>query len=192
MAETFQAKIWQGEFGQEYTDRNVFGIEELDSLWLRNYGIGRTEITRALLSGIPKSASILEVGCNVGNQLVLLQTQGYTNLTGIEIQSYALKIAESRLTNVALQQASVLSLPFGNNSFDLVFTSGVLIHIAPEDLPRAISEIYRCTKQYIWGTEYFSKEPTSVPYRGHEELLWKMDYVKLYLSSFPDLDLVSE
>jgi len=122
----------------------------------------------------------------------LLQSQGYTNLTGIEIQSYALKVAESRLANVALHQGSALALPFDDNTFDLVFTSGVLIHIAPENLSQAIHEIYRCTKQYIWGTEYFSNAPTSVLYRGHEQLLWKMDYVKLYLSSFPDLELVRE
>lgn len=190
--ETAQTQVWKGKFGREYTDRNVLGNEELDSLWLNNYGVSRSEISRSFLCDIDKRASILEVGCNIGNQLSMLQSLGYTNLTGIEIQPYALNIAKSRIGNVALHQGSALALPFESNSFDLVFTSGVLIHIAPSDIPRSLSEIHRCAKQYIWGTEYFSPEPASVFYHGRGELLWKMDYAKLYSSRFPDLNVVRE
>ncbi|HZQ17432.1 MAG TPA: pseudaminic acid biosynthesis-associated methylase [Terriglobales bacterium] len=190
--ETAQTKVWKGKFGREYTDRNVLGSAELDSLWLKNYGVSRSEISGLFLCNIDKRASILEVGCNIGNQLLMLQSLGYTNLTGIEIQSYALNIAKPRVSNVALYQGSALALPFESNSFDLVFTAGVLIHIAAPDLPQALNEIHRCAKQYIWGTEYFSSEPASVFYHGRGELLWKMDYAKLYLSRFPDLNLVRE
>jgi hypothetical protein len=31
-----------------------------------------------------------------------------------------------------------------------------------------------------------------VNYRGHDDLLWKMDYVKGYLDRFGDLELVQE
>jgi hypothetical protein len=72
----------------------------------------------------------------------------------------------------------------------LVFTSGVLIHIAPDDLPGAIGEIHRCSSDYIWGLEYYSSESTEVSYRGHQELLWKMDYARLYLNRFDDLEPV--
>lgn len=122
----------------------------------------------------------------------MLQSLGYTNLTGIEIQPYALNIAKSRISDVPLHQGSALALPFESDSFDLVFTSGVLIHIAPSDLPQALNEIHRCARQYVWGTEYFSPEPTSVFYHGCGELLWKMDYAQLYLSRFPDFSLVRE
>src|SRR5579864_3508658 len=190
--ETPQARIWQGEFGRDYTDRNTFDREQLDRLWFDNYGISRSSINREFLELTPKDASFLEVGCNVGNQLVMLRHLGYSNLAGIEIQDYALQVARSRLENVPLQQGSALALPFEDNSFDVVFTSGVLIHIAPEDLPRAMSEIHRCTRKYIWGMEYFSAKPATVNYRGHDRLLWKMNYAQEYLSSFPDLELVRE
>jgi len=183
MAETPQTRMWQGEFGRAYTERNPLHVEQL---------VSRSEINRRFLDGIPKEASILEVGCNVGTQLLLLRKQGYTDLSGIEIQSHALSVASSRLPGVALKQASALSLPFGDQSFDLVFTSGVLIHIAPENIPQVMKEIHRCARRYVWGTEYFSPEPISVSYRGHEDLLWKMDYARLYLSLFPDLEVVQE
>jgi pseudaminic acid biosynthesis-associated methylase len=190
--ETPQARIWQGEFGRDYTDRNTFDREQLDRLWSENYGISRSSINREFLELIPKDSSFLEVGCNVGNQLVLLRHLGYSNLSGLEIQDYALLVARSRLENVPLRQGSALALPFKDNSFDVVFTSGVLIHIAPEDLLRAMSEIHRCARNYVWGAEYFSAEPATVNYRGHDRLLWKMNYAQEYLSRFPDLELVRE
>ena len=80
----------------------------------------------------------------------------YTNLSGIELQPYALEIARSRTRNISLAQGSALSIPYGDASFDVVFTSGVLIHIAPEDLPRAMDEIHRCARTFIWGMEYYA------------------------------------
>lgn len=190
--ETAQIKIWQGEFGRAYTDRNTLSPEQLDKLWLGNYGISRSEINREFLAEVPKDARILEVGCNVGNQLLALKELGFRDLTGVEIQSYAIEVAKKRITGLFIKQASAMDLPFESCTFDLVFTSGVLIHVAPEDLKQAISEIHRCTRQYIWGAEYFSAEPASVTYRGRESLLWKMDYAQLYLSSFADLRLMRE
>jgi pseudaminic acid biosynthesis-associated methylase len=190
--ETAQTRIWQGDFGRAYTDRNTLETAELDALWVRNYGISRSAINQMFLEGISRSASFLEVGCNVGNQLLLLQAQGYTQLTGIELQSYALAGARSRLKNVDLQQGSALALPFEDQAFDVVFTSGVLIHIAPDDLPQAMSEIHRCARHYIWGAEYFSPQLAAVNYRGNDGLLWKMDYARKYLTLFDDLELVKE
>ena len=190
--ETAQTRVWQGDFGRAYTDRNSLDTAELDALWFKNYGISRSAINQMFLEGIPRSASFLEVGCNVGNQLLLLQAQGYSQLTGIELQSYALAGAKSRLNNVALKQGSALALPFEDQAFDVVFTSGVLIHIAPGDLPQAMKEIHRCARHYIWGAEYFSPELTAVNYRGNDDLLWKMDYSRKYLTLFDDLELVKE
>jgi pseudaminic acid biosynthesis-associated methylase len=191
-AETEQTAIWKGDFGHEYTDRNTLGPEGLDELCRRNYGISRREINESFLRGIPKDASFLEVGCNSGNQLLRLQHMGYTNLSGVELQPYALEIARQRLPGVSLQLGSALSLPHEAASFEVVFTSGVLIHISPKDLPRAMEEIYRCSRRYIWGMEYYSSDVAEVAYRGHNRLLWKMDYARNYLERFPDLELVRQ
>ncbi|MGD0271677.1 MAG: pseudaminic acid biosynthesis-associated methylase [Candidatus Sulfotelmatobacter sp.] len=190
--ETEQVRTWSGDFGREYTDRNIYTPAELDELYRRNYGVSRTELNRCLLQEVPRDARILEVGCNIGNQLLLLQEMGFHNLCGIEIQSYALERAKERVEGAALTQASVLAIPYADRNFDLVFTSGVLIHIAPADLPTAMDEIHRCAKQWIWGFEYYAPEMTEVAYRGHEALLWKTDYARSYLERFHDLELVRE
>jgi pseudaminic acid biosynthesis-associated methylase len=190
--DTVQTEVWRGEFGRDYTDRNTLDVDELDALYRKNYGLTRTQINQDFLSGISKDASFLEVGCNTGNQLLLLQCMGHTNLSGLELQPYALKIARSRTRNVSLEQGSALAIPHADASFDLVFTAGVLIHIAPEDLPRAMDEIHRCARSYIWGLEYYAPDVTEVNYRNHSKLLWKMDYARRYLERFEDLELVRE
>jgi pseudaminic acid biosynthesis-associated methylase len=144
------------------------------------------------LMNIHAGARILEVGCNIGNQILLLRRLGYCSLYGVDVQDYALQIAKSRTRDVNLTQASAFALPYGDRYFDLVFTSGVLIHISPNDLPAALDEIHRCAKSYIWGSEYYASCVTEINYRGHSELLWKMDYAKEYLARFDDLELVLE
>jgi pseudaminic acid biosynthesis-associated methylase len=191
-AETAQTKVWNGEFGREYTDRTSFDVDALDSLYRKNYGLTRTLINQNFLHDIPKEASFLEVGCNSGNQLLVLQKMGYLDLSGIELQPYALEIARSRTRNISLAQGSALEIPHGDASFDVVFTSGVLIHIAPSDLDRALDEIYRCAKTFIWGMEYYAPNATEVNYRSHSALLWKMNYARRYLQRFKDLELIRE
>jgi pseudaminic acid biosynthesis-associated methylase len=190
--ETAQTSRWTGEFGRAYTDRNTLTGKELDSLYETNFGIARRQLNESFLEKIPRDARILEVGCNCGNQLLLLQEMGFTNLWGAEVQSYALELARARILGVQLAQASALNLPYEDGYFDLVFTSGVLIHVSPVDLPFAMDEIHRCAKNWIWGMEYYAPEIARVNYRGHDDLLWKMDYAKRYLDRFGDLELIRE
>ncbi len=191
-SKTTQLQEWEGDFGREYTDRNSLTPQQVDELWRKNYGVTRTEVNRTFLQSIPTNARILEVGCNIANQLLLLQQLGYSNLHGIEVQGYALDIARSRVRGINLVQSSAFEIPYKDGYFDLVFTAGVLIHISPADLPVAMAEIHRCSRAFIMGAEYYAAQATEVTYRNHNALLWKMDYAQEYLSRFPDLQLVQE
>jgi pseudaminic acid biosynthesis-associated methylase len=190
--ETQQEIIWKGSFGREYTERNTVDPESVDQLWRRNYGVARSTINESFLSGVSKDARFLEVGCNSGNQLLMLRQMGWSNLSGTELQPYAMEIARLRLPEATFKLGSALALPWEDCSFDVVFTCGVLIHISPTDLPLVMNEIYRTTREYIWGTEYYAPEVTQVVYRDHSELLWKMDFARQYMQRFPDLELVKE
>lgn len=190
--QTTQIQIWTGDFGREYTDRNTYTPAGLDELYRQNYGVTRAAINERFLRDIPRTARILEVGCNMGTQLLVLQQMGFQSLYGIEIQSYALDIAQARLAKATLTQASAFAIPYEDRFFDLVFTSGVLIHIAPADLRKALAEIHRCSQTWIWGFEYYAPEVTEIAYRGHLSLLWKADFAREYLQQFNDLELVRE
>jgi pseudaminic acid biosynthesis-associated methylase len=189
---TKEGEQWGGEFGREYSERNLFTPPEIDQTYESKYGVTRTALNRSFLADIPRSASILEVGCNLGNQLILLKEMGFENLTGIEIHKDIVKQAQSRVPWANVTEGSALKIAFADATFDTVFTSGLLIHIAPQNLPVAMREIHRCAKSWIWGLEYYAPQMTEVPYRGYSELLWKADYARLYAESFPDLELVAE
>jgi pseudaminic acid biosynthesis-associated methylase len=185
-------EVWSGTFGREYTDRNTMSPEELDALYLRELGVERTAMNRAFLGFLPRELRVLEVGSNIGNQLLLLQSLGFSRLHGVELQRYAVRLSKPRVPGAHFLQGSAFNLPFRDGAFDLVFTSGVLIHLAPRDLDVALAEIHRASRRYIWGMEYFSESLEEVSYRGKEGLLWKADFCRLYLERFPDLRVVQQ
>ncbi len=190
MKQTIQEKTWTGKFGKEYTDRNMMSIEEQDILYKTLYNISNEELTHDFLDGLNIN-NILEVGCNIGNQLLFLKKHGYSDLWGIELQEYAVEIAKKRTENINIIQSSVLDIPYKDNYFDLVFTSGLLIHISPDDIDKAMKEIYRCTNRYIWGLESYDKDRyTQIEYRNQSNICWKTDFAKLFLNKFHGLELL--
>ncbi len=189
---TEQASRWSGAFGRDYTERNPQSLDEMEALYTRNYGLTRTELNRRFLDNLDRSMRILEVGSNVGNQLVCLQRMGFECLYGIELQSYAVEIAKSKSKNINLIKGEASDIPFKDGFFDMVFTSGVLIHIAPENLKGVLKEIHRCTKKYIFGFECYSPETQEISYRSNSNLLWKSDFAGKYLEMFGDLTVVKQ
>ncbi len=192
---TEQLKEWTGEFGKEYTKRNLTTPEGVDNLYLSMYGITRTSINKDFIDFLDRDIRILEVGTNVGLQLNLLSKMGFQNLYGIEINPSAIEISHeiNKGFPIYIIKASAFDIPFKDNWFDLVCTSGILIHIHPKDVYTAMSEIYRCTKKYIWCLEYFTNEGyKEIIYRGKSNLLWKTDFKKLFLDNFPKLKLIKE
>jgi hypothetical protein len=66
-------------------------------------------------------------------------------------------------------------------------TSGVLIHISPGDLPRALDEIHRVARRWIVAIEYDHPEDVEIAYRGHTAALWKRDHGACWRARFPEL-----
>ena len=76
------------------------------------------------------------------------------------------------------------------NSVEFVFTIGVLIHIAPDDLLASCREMFRVSSQYVACAEYFNPTPVEIDYRGHRGVLFKRDFGAFWLDNFPELELV--
>jgi pseudaminic acid biosynthesis-associated methylase len=190
--ENKQNKFWKGDFGVEYTERCCLSIEEWDKYYLNNFGIKRSEINVEFIGSIHKDSKILEVGSNVGLELTGIQRMGFHNLFGIDIQPFAVEKSKEVTKNINIICASGFDIPFKDDYFDIVYTTGVLIHIAPENIDKIMDEIYRCSKKYIWGFEYFAESYTSINYRGNEDFLWKANFADLYLKRFKDLKLTKK
>lgn len=174
-----QLEVWQSEFGDAYTDRNLID-------W-------RTRIPafRQMLAELPIDR-VLEVGCNRGHNLVAFTEilEQDCVVVGLEPNKYAIEIARQSSPRVRTLRGNVSNLCFRGGYFDLVATIGVLIHIPPTDLAVAISEIYRVSRRYILSVEYFAEAETPIHYRGYNDLLWKRDFGHHFRSQFPDLTLI--
>ena len=189
---TKQMEKWTAKLGREYTNTNLHTLEEREKWYLKNLGITRTKMNLEFLGNLPSSLRILEVGCNIGTQLLYLQKMGFKSLYGLELQNYAVELSKSRTKDINIIQGSAFDIPFRDGFFDLVYTSTLLIHIAPVDIEQVLKGIYRCTKNYIWGYEFFAENYTQLKFRGEKELLWKTNFAKLYLDTFKDLRLIKE
>lgn len=138
-------------------------------------GHRRLVIWRALLRGIPRNVSVLEVGSGAGIQLSYLERLGFQDLHGCDINDPALQA--SRYPGTV---CDANALPFPDASFDLVMTSGLLIHISPLAVSAVVAEIARVSRRWVAGYEYHAHIPTAIEWRGCRGLLWKADYPKSY------------
>lgn len=172
--QTTQLELWRSEFGRAYTDRNDREKPERVIAW------------RRLLEGIAPTR-VLEVGCNVGWNLEYLRRLGIPEVYGVEPQPYAVERARWRGPGFGVLQGTAFDLPFRDRWFDLAFTSGVLIHISPENVLAAMDEIYRVSSRWIVAIEYDHPTEKAINYRGHEGALWKRDHGSLWRTHYPDL-----
>jgi SAM-dependent methyltransferase len=88
---------------------------------------------------------VLEIGLGEGSDAELLIRAGArwsgVDLTAESVSRVHARLALRELPHDALSQGSVLDLPFGDNTFDLVFSHGVLHHVP--NIRRAQQEIHR-------------------------------------------------
>ena len=170
--ETPQLALWRSEFGASYTVRN--DVERP----------ARVASLRAILDGLPIEHA-LEVGCNVGWNLRYLRTIGIPRVWGIEPQRFAVARARARDPELDVFEGTAFDLPFKDHRFDLAFTSGVLIHISPDALPRALAELARVSRRYLMVIEYDHDREVEIDYRGHAGALWKRDHAAAVAASCP-------
>lgn len=124
-----------------------------------------------------KPTSILEVGANIGANLHAIKPMTDADIWGAEPAAKARSIL-SKSFPVLPQAAADL----GERKFDFVFTSGVLIHIAPPDLMEACAGIHRTAERYIACIEYFAPSPETRPWCGGN--IWRRDYGSYWMGRF--------
>jgi pseudaminic acid biosynthesis-associated methylase len=174
-----QLEQWQGQFGRDYTDRNVIDWKV------------RVPAFQRMVGDLPLT-TLLEVGCNRGHNLVALRDIFGTRaeVHGVEPNPFARQIATQTLGARSISAGNGYQLPFSDDSFDLVFTAGVLIHVPMTDLGKMLDEIHRVSARYLLAVEYFAEQETVISYRGRNDLLWKRNFLAGYQDRFPNLNLV--
>ena len=185
MSDTEQVKLWRSKFGDAWVDR--MNDDE-------NFQRARMHLWKLILSvlGDKHPSSILEVGSNAGGNLIALNSLTDAELFAVEPNSKARKslISKNVIDKKNVLDGTASNIPLDDGLIDLVFTHGVLIHIAPENLLEAYKEIYRVSKRYIVSSEYFSVNPRTIPYHGHDNALFTRDFGRYWMENFPDLKII--
>lgn len=103
-----------------------------------------------------KGKKVLDAGCgNTGYFQVAMHDYGVEHMTCLDLgeewidvlKTFLENYGDEGIHNVSYVSGSTDDLPFEDNTFDIVFSNGVLMHLADEDMiERAFNELARVTK----------------------------------------------
>jgi len=185
-----QQNFWKGEFGEKYRDR-CNTIEYQNSSYKERTGFTEEEVFIKMFEGIDKKTRILEVGCNIGLKLSILEKMGFTNLFGLEINKNTFEIAKNLHPKIKFFNSSIEEFET-DEKFDFVYTATVLVHINPSIMDLIMSKMINLTTTYIGGLECFSENITEVKYRNNSNRLWKQNFPKSFMKNSSELKSVYE
>lgn len=172
-------EFWRGAFGDAYAERNRD----------ERFVAGNIALFSRILARTGPLDSVIELGCNVGlNLRALAALQPHSRLTGIEINAHAAGVARAWGGAAIVEGSFLRTEPFPVHTMS--FTKGVLIHIDPERLPAAYDQLMAASSRYVLVAEYYNPTPVTVPYRGHDERLYKRDFAGELLERHPSLSVV--
>lgn len=200
---------WATEFGDEYSKRCDVDPEK------------RVDIYEKIFDNFKwdkPERKILELGANRGHNLVAIETVlnlecrlfcqqterskmmieyeqrgfwlGTPIIRGVEPNRSAIALSD-RPESISV--GNLYDIPYIDNAFDVVFTSGVLIHIPRKGLEKAIQEMARVSSKYVMMIEYESKEEEGRHYREFDkDGVWSRDFGKELETVLPDWKLVKK
>lgn len=178
--ETEQEEFWAGKFGNEYTERNNNAII-----------CSNISIFSKILNRTRNITSCLELGANRGlNLIAISELIPNIKMKAVEINEVAATEC-NKIPNVDVFKGSIFDYEIEPETYDIVFTKGVLIHIAPEKLEGVYKTLYESSKKYVLVAEYYNPTPIEVSYRGNSEKLFKRDFAGEMLDKYEDLELVN-
>lgn len=162
-----QERFWTGEFAPAYRARNRGSVLERSNEAL---------FRRVLESTDGAVGSAIEFGCGIGLNLKALHAlDPLMEFAAYEINEDAAREARNLDLCPVVCDSVTRNLSVGLE-FDLAFTKGLLIHIAPDDLPQVYANLVQASGQYVMVCEYYNPTPVEVEYRGHGGKLWKRDF----------------
>ena len=181
---------WATDFGDGYSKRCDVDPEKRVDIYSQIFDNFKWE---------NHERKVLELGANRGHNLVAIEDvlhldevngRGIPIIRGVEPNRSAIALSD-RPESISV--GNIYDIPYIDNSFDVVFTSGVLIHIPRKGLEKAIQEMARVSSKYVMMIEYESKEEEGRHYREFDkDGVWSRDFGKELESVLPDYKLVKK
>lgn len=143
---------------QTFYDR----IAEIHNLTLKinGYRASVAKFLRSLDLKIDKDSLVLDAGCGTGLVTLGFYDAGFAprKTVALDLSAGSLKLAMEQFQkekkvdskNVVAVQGNVLKLPFGDGSFDLVFSCGVLEYVPLDDGLREMSRVLKTNGRLVF------------------------------------------
>lgn len=138
-----------------------------------------------LLSVLPKyvknNESILEIGCNIGRNLNALYNNGYTNLSGIDINTEALQKSKHVYPKLKanLFNKTVEEWVLENRKYDCIYTMAVMVH-----LPYESDWVFRRISKKAKKTLITIEDEENVPWkhfpRNYKDIFTKYGWKEVF------------
>lgn len=177
--ENEQQRFWSETYADDYIAKNSDFNQELG-----------VEAWQKMLAGTSGIENVLECGSNIGRNIGFLNAvlpNAAKNVIELSPAAYR-QVTSSYPLNQSFN-GPIVNAPFQPDSFDLVYTMGVLIHISPNDLIANMRKMHQISKKYILIGEYFNRTPVMIEYQGERDKLFKCDFGNVFMENF-DVSIV--
>jgi ubiquinone/menaquinone biosynthesis C-methylase UbiE len=139
----------QDPCGAEYDREHELGTREFfDAIERHRYSEYAPWMPRLMEFGNFRGAKLLEIGCGMGTDLLQF-ARGGAHCTAVDLTPRSVEITRHRFALYGFSGAFMISdgerLPFQSESFDVVYSNGVLHHTP--DTQGAISEVHRVLRK---------------------------------------------
>lgn len=123
---------------EKHTSKNP-----LQKLFIENFYKNLIKLAKPL-----NPITVLDAGCGEGITLNKLIENGVGDkLEGVDYSDLAITLSKKINPQLNIRHGSVYSLPYEDNSFDLVICTEVLEHL--DDPKKGLKEIIRASKKYL-------------------------------------------
>ena len=92
------------------------------------------------VAGLPRGASVLDLGCGGGQDAQVLRRKGY-RVVGMDLTAAFLRVAREAVPSLPLVRADMRELPFRVASFDGIWAAASLIHLPKADATRVLKAL---------------------------------------------------
>jgi len=186
---TEQQDFWKSkEWNQQQSNKN----------WESEAQINTKDLLEQFLKDVPREIDVIDCGCNEGYIIGLLHELGFSSMSGIDVNSKAIKKAEQTFPFDSFLVSAIEDLGpmylLVEVPYELVLHTSVLMHIHPDNLKKAMTILYNLSGKYIFGKELSTVEPKDMSEVAPKwkNQFWTRRFCDKWLELFPDLHVVKK
>lgn len=129
--------------------------------------------------------TVLEIGTGSGSDIIhLYETMGM-EVCGLDYAPNALRLIHERSPDMQLCEADARHLPFPDESFDIVFSQGLVEHYLDDKLDQLMREQIRVAERYViidvpnfWALYYTLKKHLLIAFDHGWDFGWETEYTE--------------